>query len=133
MRYMLDTNICIYAIKHKPEIVIKRLLEHNPEDICISSVTYAELNYGAEKSRKVIENRLALLLLLSEIEIIDFDSKAAESYGIIRADLEKSGKVIGPNDMFIAAHAKSCDMTLVTNNTKEFIRIKDLKLENWAE
>lgn len=133
MRYMLDTNICIYSIKHKPEQVFLRLQEHNPADICISSVTYAELVYGVEKSQAVEKNRLALTLLLSNIEILNFDALAAESYGKIRADLEKQGTPIGPLDMMIAGHAKSLGYTVVTNNTKKFKRIKDLKLENWTE
>lgn len=133
MRYMLDTNICIYAIKHKPEQVFVRLQEHNPEDVCISSVTFAELVHGVEKSMAVEKNRLALTLLLSNIEIMSFDSLAAESYGEIRANLEKMGMPIGPLDMMIAGHAKSLGYTVVTNNTKEFERVKGLKLENWAE
>lgn len=133
MRYMLDTNICIYAIKHKPEQVFLKLQEHDPSDICISSVTYAELVHGVEKSQSIEKNRMALVLLLSNIEIMDFDSYAAEGYGKIRADLEKSGKPIGSLDMMIAGHAKSLGYTIVTNNTKEFMRVDGLKLENWAE
>lgn len=132
MRYMLDTNICIYAIKHKPEHVFIRLQEHDPSEVCISSVTYAELVHGVEKSLSIEKNRVALTLLLANIEIMDFDSSAAESYGKIRADLEKSETPIGPLDMMIAGHAKSLGYTIVTNNTKEFIRVKGLKLENWA-
>lgn len=133
MRYMLDTNICIYSIKHKPEQVFHRLQEHDPFEICISSVTYAELVHGVEKSQAVDKNRLALTLLLSNIEILDFDANAAEAYGKIRADLEKSGTPIGPLDMMIAGHARSLGYTVVTNNTKEFSRIRELKLENWAQ
>ena len=133
MRYMLDTNICIYAIKHKPEQVFCRLQEHDPSEICISSVTYAELVHGVEKSKMVEKNRVALALLLSNIEIMNFDSLAAESYGKVRADLEKKGTPIGPLDMMIAGHAKSLGYTIVTNNIKEFKRVKDLKLENWTE
>ena len=133
MRYMLDTNICIYAIKHKPEQVFIRLQEYDPEDICISSVTYAELVHGVEKSKAIEKNRVALALLLSNIEIMNFDTLAAESYGKIRADLEKAGTVIGPLDMMIAGHAKALGYTVVTNNIKEFERVKGLKLENWTE
>lgn len=133
MRYMLDTNICIYAIKHKPEQVFIRLQEHDPMDICISSVTYAELVHGVEKSKAVEKNRVALALLFANIEIMNFDSLAAESYGKIRADLEKAGTPIGPLDTMIAGHAKALGYTVVTNNTKEFERVKGLKLENWAE
>lgn len=133
MRYMLDTNICIYAIKHKPEQVFLKLQEHEPSEVCISSVTYAELVHGVEKSQSIEKNRVALALLLANIEIMDFDSSAAESYGKIRADLEKAGKPIGPLDMMIAGHAKSLGYTIVTNNTKEFMRVNGLKFENWAE
>ncbi len=133
MRYMLDTNICIYAIKHKPKQVFLKLQEHDPSEICISSVTYAELVHGVEKSQSIEKNRVALALLLANIEIMDFDSSAAECYGKIRADLEKAGKPIGPLDMMIAGHAKSLGYTVVTNNTKEFIRVIELKIENWAE
>ncbi|MGN1170399.1 MAG: type II toxin-antitoxin system VapC family toxin [Lachnospiraceae bacterium] len=132
MRYMLDTNICIYSIKHKPESVFRRLQEHDPSEICISSVTYAELVHGVEKSQAVEKNRLALALLLANIEILDFDTLAAEAYGKIRADLEKGGTPIGPLDMMIAGHAKSLDYCIVTNNTKEFSRVRGLKLENWV-
>ena len=133
MRYMLDTNICIYAIKHKPEQVFMRLQEHDPIDICISSVTYAELVHGVEKSKAIEKNRVALALLLANIEIMNFDSLAAESYGEIRADLEKEGTPIGPLDMMIAGHAKALGYTVVTNNTKEFERVIGLTLENWIE
>lgn len=133
MRYMLDTNICIYAIKHKPEQVFKHLQEHDPKDICISSITYGELVHGVEKSKAIDKNRVALALLLANIEIMNFDSLAAESYGKVRADLEKEGTPIGPLDTMIAGHAKALDYTVVTNNTKEFERVKGLKLENWFE
>lgn len=132
MRYMLDTNICIYAIRHKPEQVFLKLQEHDPSEICISSVTYAEMVHGVEKSQSIEKNRVALALLLAGIEIMDFDSYAAESYGKIRADLEKAGKPIGPLDMLIAGHAKSLGCTVVTNNTREFMRVNGLQLENWA-
>ena len=133
MRYMLDTNICIYAIKHKPEKVFQRLQAIDPEDVCVSSVTYAELVHGVEKSAAVEKNRLALLTLLANIEILDFDVNAADCYGKIRADLEKKGTPIGPLDMMIAGHAQSLGYTVVTNNVKEFSRVKNLKIENWAE
>jgi len=133
MKYMLDTNICIYAIKGDPIGVFRHLQKCSLGDVCISVVTYAELTYGVEKSMAKERNRLALTLLLSNIEIMDFNSDAAESYGKIRADLESQGKTIGPLDMMIAGHAKALDCTLVTNNTKEFERISGLMLENWAQ
>jgi len=133
MRYMLDTNICIYAIKHKPEKVFQKLQEVEPEDVYVSSVTYAEMVHGVEKSAAVEKNRLALSMLLANIEILDFDVDAANCYGKIRADLEKKGTPIGPLDMMIAGHAQSRGYTVVTNNVKEFSRVSNLKIENWAE
>ena len=132
MRYMLDTNICIYIIKNKPKKVIMELKRHKPSEICVSAITYAELTHGVEKSMAVEKNRLALALLFSNIEVLDFDIKAAIHYGKIRAYLEKQGTPIGPLDMMIAAHAMSLGYTVVTNNIKEFERVPDLKLENWA-
>lgn len=133
MRYMLDTNICIYAIKKKPKEVLCRLREHSPSDVCISSITYAELVNGVEKSEYIERNRIALSLLLANIEILSFDPYAAECYGRIRAELEKSGRVIGALDMLIAGHAQSLGYTVVTNNVTEFNRIEGLKVENWAD
>ena len=133
MRYMLDTNICIYVIKHKPEKVFQKLQTIHPEDVCISSVTYAELVHGVEKSAAVEKNRLALSMLLANMEILDFDAQAADCYGKIRSDLEKKGRPIGPLDMMIAGHAQSLGYTVVTNNVKEFSRVSALRIENWAE
>ena len=133
MRYILDTNICIYAIKHRPPQMLERLKEHEPSEICISAITYAELVHGVEKSAAVEKNRLALTLLLSNIEIIDFDSNAANEYGNIRAALEKAGTPIGPLDMMIAGHARALSYTVVTNNVREFEMVSGLRIENWAE
>ena len=133
MKYMLDTNICIYAIKQEPEVVLQKILKHHPSDICISSITYAELMHGVEKSQSKDKNRLALTLLLSPIQIIDFDSHAAEEYGKIKADLQSQGKIIGSMDLLIASHAKSKGLTIVTNNTKEFKRVNQLEVEDWSK
>lgn len=132
MIYMLDTNICIYIIKKKPQNVIKKFVNMKNNDICISSITYSELFYGVEKSSYKEKNLIALLTFLSNIEILSYNEKASINYGIIRASLEKKGKIIGPLDMLIAAHAMSINATLVTNNTKEFERIEGLKLANWS-
>ena len=132
MKYMLDTNICIYIIKHQPENVIRKFMEHNQDDICISAITYAELAHGVEKSRAREKNRIALMVLLSEIQIVPFDDLAAQIYGEIKADLQKKGMLIGPLDTLIAAHAKTLNLTLVTNNTKEFVRVDGLELEDWV-
>ncbi len=133
MKYMLDTNICIYAIKKKPKKVLAHLQKVKPQDVCISSVTYAELMHGVYKSQAIERNQLALSVLLSNIEIMTFDAEAAESYGRIRADLEKNGTPIGPLDMMIAGHSSALKCTLVTNNVKEFSRVKGLKTVNWAD
>ena len=135
MKYLLDTNICIYAIKHKPPEVIKNFLKHNPEDICVSSITYGELMHGVEKSQAVERNRAAITLFLSSISILPFDNYAAEEYGKVRAELERKGTPIGPMDMLIAGHARSERLILVTNNTREFFRVEDLDLEveDWTK
>ena len=133
MKYMLDTNICIYTIKHKPPEVIKAFLCHEPDDMCISSITYGELMHGVEKSQEVERNRAAITLILSAISILPFDSDAAEEYGAVRADLERKGTPIGPMDMLIAGHARSRGLILVTNNTREFFRVNELEVEDWTK
>jgi len=132
MKYMLDTNICIYIIKEKSKKVIKKFHTLDIGDICISSITLAELEYGVEKSNYTERNRLALAGFLSSIEVLSFSEKAAAEYGKIRANLEKQGNIIGAYDLMIGAHALSENITLVTNNMKEFKRIPNLSLENWA-
>ena len=133
MKYMLDTNICIYAIKHKPPEVIKNFLKHNPDDICVSSITYGELMHGVEKSQAVERNRAAITLFLSSISILPFDNYAAEEYGKVRAELERKGTPIGPMDMLIAGHARSERLIRVTNNTREFFRVENLEVEDWTK
>ena len=129
---MLDTNICIYIIKEKPKKVLDKFQTLNIGDLCISSITLAELEYGVEKSNYKERNKIALAGFLSSIEILNFSEKAASEYGKIRANLEKSGNIIGAYDLMIGAHALSENITLVTNNIKEFKRINYLLLENWA-
>ena len=133
IKYMLDTNICIFAINHKPESLVHRIEQCIPGELCISSITFAELLHGVEKSQAVERNRLALLLFLSKIAILDFDSEAADEYGKLRADLERKGTPIGPMDMLIAGHAKSEQLIVVTNNTREFKRISGLEIQDWTE
>ena len=130
MKYMMDTNICIYAIKNKSESVIRKILSQNPEDLCISVVTYAELMHGVEKSQAVEKNRIAMSLFLSAITVLDFDGEAAEAYGQIRAELERKGTPIDPMDLLIAGHARSQGLILVTNNTREFARVTGLRIED---
>ena len=130
---MLDTNICIYAIKHKPDTVIRKFLSHDPEELCISAITYAELMHGVEKSIAVERNRIAMSLFLSPITILQFDGRAAEEYGRIKAELEKKGTPIDPMDTLIASHAKSRGLIIVTNNTREFNRVVGLTVEDWTQ
>ncbi len=129
---MLDTNICIYIIKNKPESVMEKFKEYNIGEISLSSITVSELYYGAYKSQYKDKNLLALEHFLQPFNIVDYDLKASIEYGEIRATLEKQGNVIGGLDMQIAAHARSLDMTLVTNNTKEFKRVANLIIDNWV-
>lgn len=132
MKYMLDTNICIFAIRNSNDNVLKKFHEHLDDELYISSITLAELMYGVEKSRKPEQNRNALLQFLTLIDIKEFSEKAAIEYGKIRAFLENQGTPIGPLDTLIAAHAVSENMILVTHNTKEFLRVPDLTVENWT-
>lgn len=132
MKYMLDTNICIYVIKKKPEAAIRKFLAHDPDDLCISAITCAELIHGVEKSQAKEKNRLALSLFLSPVTVLDFGIRAAREYGRVRAELERKGTPVGPMDMLIAGHARSEGLTVVTNNTREFSRVEGLAVENWA-
>lgn len=131
MKYMLDTNICIYIIKKKPAKIFQVFSSLSVGDICISSVTYAELQYGIFKSEHKEKNKIALINFLAPIDILPFSDKAAVSYGEIRADLENRGQVIGAYDLLIAAHSLSEGYTLVTNNVKEFSKINGINLLNW--
>ena len=132
MKYMLDTNICIYLIKQKPEKVLRHFKSHSIGDIGVSSITLAELRFGVDKSQQIEKNRQALDEFILPLEIADFDEKAADSYGKVRASLEKEGKPIGAMDMLISAHALSLGITLVTNNIREFKQIKNLKIIDWS-
>jgi len=132
MNYLLDTNICIYIIRKKPGAVLKRMQAKEPEQIAISTITLAELEYGIARSRYPERNRIALLEFLFPFAILDFDQKACVDYGRIRAALESKGKPIGPMDLLLAAQTKSRDLILVTNNEREFRRIDGLRLENWT-
>jgi len=132
MRFMLDTNIIAYAKNKRPETVLQKLMEHRPEDYCISSITLAELEFGVYNSARPEQNQLALMTFLARIEVIPFGADAAREYGAIRAALTKKGRLIGANDLLISAHAKALGLTLVTNNTREFQRVEGLMLEDWV-
>lgn len=133
MTYMLDTNICIYAMKKKPERVLAKLREALQSGVCISSITLAELEYGMKHSSDPARNEQALLRFLAPFSVLDFGPPAASEYGAIRAYLQNKGTPIGPLDMLIAGHARSERFVLVTNNVKEFERVPGLAIENWAE
>ena len=133
MEYLLDTNICIYIIKKKPEIVLKKFKEFPLGSIGISTITLAELQFGIRKSSNPEKNLSALNQFIIPLAIIDFDYNATIEYGLIRAELEKKGTPIGPLDTLIGSHAKSAGLILVTNNEKEFKRIENLKIENWTK
>ena len=133
MKYMLDTNICIYAMKNKPEKVLQRLKEEINEGVCISSITLAELEYGMKYSSNPAKNEQALLRFLVPLSVLPFGAAAAAEYGEIRMFLQKQGTPIGPLDMLIAGHAKVEGITLVTNNVREFERVPLLEIENWVE
>ena len=132
MKYLLDTNICIYIIKKKPEKVLKIFSKLKPGDIAVSVITISELYYGIAKSSKPNENTIALQEFLQPLEVLDFTSDDSIAYGRIRADLEASGMMIGAMDLLFASTAQSRGIILVTNNEKEFSRIKNLKVENWV-
>ena len=121
MKYMLDTNICIYAIKRKPESVFRKMRSELSSGLCISSITLAELQHGVE------------VQFLAPFTILPFDDLSAVEYGKICAYLQRKGTPIGTMDMLISAHAKSQNLILVTNNTREFKRVPELQLENWVE
>jgi tRNA(fMet)-specific endonuclease VapC len=133
MHYLLDTNICIYLIKKRPPMVLERFREHSPQDVGISTITLFELQYGVEKSQYRQRSEDALAKFLLPLNLVDLDRFAAEEAAVIRAQLEKKGIPIGPYDLLIAGIARSRDLTLVTNNTKEFDRIIGLHIENWID
>ena len=129
--YLLDTNSCIFIKNKKPEHVLEKLRSVIKERVYISSITVAELRYGVYNSSYIEKNRISLAEFLAPFDVLDFDNSDAEKYGIIRADLSKAGKLIGPYDMLIAAQALDKDLILVTNNINEFKRVKGLKIEDW--
>lgn len=133
MEYLLDTNICIYIIKKKPENVFRKFRDIPFGSVGISSITLAELQYGVMKSSNPAKNQEALERFITPLQIFEFGFNQTKVYGKIRAELERRGTPIGPLDILIASHAVSLNLTLVTNNMREFKRIPDLQLENWTE
>lgn len=132
MKYLLDTGIFIFLIKRRPKELLARFLELVPGDVGISAITFAELQYGARKSLDPERNLRQLEETLVPLEIADFGAGASMRYGLLRADLERAGKAIGPMDMLIAAHALELAVPVVTHNTREFSRVPGLKVEDWT-
>lgn len=132
LRYMLDTNMVIYTMNGRSEKAFFEMTRHDREEICISSMTYAELCFGAEGSSRREESMKRLEKFLEGIEIVEFGAEAAGEYGRIRQYLKQKGTPIGDHDMLIAAHANSLDLTLVTHNVREFARVPGLEVVDWA-
>jgi tRNA(fMet)-specific endonuclease VapC len=132
MKIMVDTNICIYVIRHQPPAVLERFTSHRVGDVGISVITLAELEYGVSKSSQPARNREALEQFVSPLQIAAFGRPAAVTYGKMRALLEKRGRPIGSLDLLIAAHALSLGVRLATNNVAEFKRVPGLRVENWV-
>lgn len=132
IKYMLDTNTCVYIIKRKPPKVIKRFKQTDVSQIGISSITLSELLYGVSKSSNPEQNQVALSQFVAPLEILPYDDGASQYYGDLRAGLEKQGTPIGSLDMLIAAHAISLNSILITNNEKEFSRVPNLQIDNWV-
>jgi tRNA(fMet)-specific endonuclease VapC len=129
---MLDTDICSYIMKRSHDAVLKRLVKIPVSEVCISVITKSELLYGVEVSPRKRQDEAALDAFLAYVEVMDFRDEAAKHYAKIRAELKARGAIIGGNDLFIAAHARSQGLTLITNNTSEFKRVRGLAIENWT-
>ena len=133
MNYLIDTNICIYIMNQRPREIIDKCRQFQPDDIAVSAITVSELHHGVAKSSSPSKNQTRLDEFLLPFEILPYDAEVAKAYGTTRSRLEKLGKLIGPLDFLIAAHALSRDLILVTNNEKEFARIQNLRVENWLQ
>lgn len=131
IKYMLDTNICIFTIKNKPQIVREAFNRHSGQ-LCISAITLMELIYGAEKSAAPERNLAIVEGFAARLEVLPFDNDAAAQTGMIRSELAKAGTPIGPYDQMIAGHARSLGLIVVTNNVREFERVSGLRIEDWV-
>ncbi len=133
VRFLLDTNICIYIAKHNPPAVRERFVRHSANELAMSVITLGELRHGAEKSNSPQKAFATIEQLVGAIQVMPLDDEVSHMYGKIRAKLEQAGQPIGNNDLWIAAHAKAAGWTLVTNNEREFVRVPGLKIENWTK
>jgi tRNA(fMet)-specific endonuclease VapC len=131
-RFMLDTDICSYVMKRSNDVLLKRLQKTPLSEVCVSVITKSELLYGVELSPRRQQNEAALNTFLSYVEVLDFPDQASSHYAQVRSHLKKLGTMIGSNDLFIAAHARSLGLTLVTHNTREFARVPRLATEDWT-
>ena len=131
MKYLLDTNICIYIINKRPASILDIIRSKHPDEISISTITIAELNYGAARSRHPHQNRIAIFEFLIPFNLLDFDQQAALYYGKIRKKLESKGTPIGPMDLLLASQALAYNLIFVSNNIKEFKRVENLHVDNW--
>lgn len=129
--YMLDTDICAFVLRRSSAVLLERIQQVPIDQQTISIVTLAELLYGVLESNKKKANRAGVDAFVRHVTVKDWSRDAAEHYAEIRSDLKKKGQMIGANDLMIAAHAKSLDATVVTNNVKDFVRVRGLKVENW--
>ena len=132
MKWLLDTNVCIAVIRQRPESALRRLRGKQVGQVGLSTITLAELEFGAAKSQQPARARAALREVLLPLEVVPFDEAAADAYGTVRAVMEKKGRPIGPLDTLIAAHALALGTVLVTNNTREFRRVPGLSVEDWS-
>jgi tRNA(fMet)-specific endonuclease VapC len=133
MRFMLDTNTCVDLIRQRDDRILRKMQRLMPDDLCVSSVTLSELEYGAAKSADPGKNRLALAEFMTPLHVVPYDDTVAPVYGRVRTELERMGTPIGPLDTMIAAHALSLGLTVVTDNEREFRRVPGLKVQNWAK
>ena len=131
LKYMIDTNIAIYTLKNRPAKVRAAIKKHSGE-MCLSTISLGELIFGAEKSARVEHNLTVIEGFAARLKVESFNAQAAVHFGQLRAELAKSGKLIGPYDMMIAGHARAMGLILVTNNRREFDRVPGLRVENWA-
>ncbi len=133
MKYMLDTNLCIDIMRERSPSALEKLQAVHPRDVCVSSVTLSELEYGACRSSNPAKNRLLIAEFMTPIDIAPYDDTCALYYGRVRSELESQGRRIGPLDTMIAAHALALDAILVTDNEREFRRVPGLNIENWRK
>ena len=133
MRFMLDTNTCVDLIRRRDDRILRKMQRLRPDDLCVSSVTLSELEYGAAKSAAPGRNRLALAEFMTPLRVVPYDDAVAPVYGQVRADLERAGTPIGPLDTIIVAHALALGLIVVTDNEREFRRVSGLKIQNWAK